>query len=246
MLKERTAVVTGGSRGIGKAVSLKLAQMGADVAIIATTKSDAAQQTLEEMKQLGTKAALYVCDVSDEKQVKNTVESILSDFGTIDILVNNAGITRDKLLMAMTDEDIDSVIDVNLKGTLYMTKACIRPFMKQRRGNIINISSVVGLMGNAGQANYAASKAGIIGLTKTVAKEYAARGIRCNAIAPGYICTEMTEALSDDSSNNIRKMIPAGRFGKPEDVAELAAFLAGNESSYITGEVIKVDGGMYI
>lgn len=246
MLKGKTAIITGGSRGIGKAVSVKLARLGADIAIIATSKSEAAQQTIEELNKLGIKTALYACDVSKESQVKDTVDAILSDFEKIDILVNNAGITRDKLLMAMTADDIDSVIDVNLKGTLYMTKACIRPFMKQRKGNIINISSVVGMMGNAGQANYSASKAGIIGLTKTVAKEYAARGIRCNAIAPGYIVTDMTEALSDDNSSNIKKMIPAGRFGKPEDVAELAAFLAEDASSYITGEVIKVDGGMYI
>ncbi len=246
MLKGKTAIVTGGSRGIGKAVALKLAELGADVAVIATSESESAVQTLKELDETGVKAKLYVCDISSESQTKDTVNGIVSDFGKIDILVNNAGITRDKLLMAMTEDDIDRVIDVNLKGTLYMTKACMRPFMKQKSGNIINISSVVGLMGNAGQANYAASKAGIIGVTKTVAKEYAARGIRCNAIAPGYISTDMTESLGEDSSNNIKKMIPAGRFGKPEDVANLAAFLAQEESSYITGEVIKVDGGMYI
>lgn len=246
MLKEKVALVTGGSRGIGKAVALKLAELGADVAIVATSKSEAAEKTLEELNKTGVKANLYVCDISDDKQVKETVDKVLLDYKKIDILVNNAGITKDKLLMAMNEEDIDSVIDVNLKGTLYMTKACIRPFMKQRSGNIINISSVVGLMGNAGQANYAASKAGIIGFTKTVAKEYGARGIRCNAVAPGYIITDMTDELSQESSDNIKKMIPSGRFGKPEDVANLVAFLAEDESSYITGEVIKVDGGMYI
>ena len=246
MFEGKTVLVTGGSRGIGKAVALKLAEQGADVAIVATSKSAAAEETLEQLKALGVKACLYACDISDEAQVKETVDNVLADFGHIDILVNNAGITKDKLLMAMSAEDIDRVIDVNLKGTIYMTKACIRPFMKQRKGSIINISSVVGLMGNAGQANYAASKAGIIGLTKTVAKEYAARGIRCNAIAPGYISTDMTDALSEADSKKIKDMIPTGRLGTPEDIAGVAAFLAGDLSSYITGEVIRVDGGMYI
>lgn len=246
MFEGKTALVTGGSRGIGKAVALKLAEQGADMAIVATSKSAAAEETLEQLKALGVKACLYACDISDEAQVKETVDNVLADFGHIDILVNNAGITKDKLLMAMSAEDIDRVIDVNLKGTIYMTKACIRPFMKQRKGSIINISSVVGLMGNAGQANYAASKAGIIGLTKTVAKEYAARGIRCNAIAPGYISTDMTDALSEADSKKIKDMIPTGRLGTPEDIAGVAAFLAGDLSSYITGEVIRVDGGMYI
>lgn len=246
MLKEKVTLVTGGSRGIGKAVALKFAERGTYVAVVATSKSEAAEQTINELNSMGVKANFYICDISNESQVKDTVDSVLSDFGKIDILVNNAGITRDKLLMAMTQDDIDKVIDVNLKGTIYMTRALIRPFIKQRRGNIINISSVVGLMGNAGQANYSASKAGIIGFTKTVAREYAARGIRCNAIAPGYILTDMTDELSQESSDKIKKMIPSQRFGKPEDVANLAAFLADDESAYITGETIKVDGGMYI
>lgn len=246
MLNGKTALVTGGSRGIGKAVALKFAELGADVAVVATSRSEAAEQTITELSGIGVKANLYICDISDESQVKETVDSVLSDFGKIDILVNNAGITKDGLLMGMPEHDIDKVIDVNLKGTMFMTKAVIRPFMKQRKGNIINISSVVGLMGNAGQANYAASKAGVIGLTKTVAKEYAARGIRCNAIAPGYIVTDMTGELNEKASENIKKMIPVGRFGQPEDIANLAAFLAGDKSAYITGEVIKVDGGMYI
>ena len=246
MLNGKTALVTGGSRGIGKAVALKFAELGADVAVVATSRSEAAEQTITELSGIGVKANLYICDISDESQVKETVDSVLSDFGKIDILVNNAGITKDGLLMGMPEHDIDKVIDVNLKGTMFMTKAVIRPFMKQRKGNIINISSVVGLMGNAGQANYAASKAGVIGLTKTVAKEYAARGIRCNAIAPGYIVTDMTGELNEKASENIKKMIPVGRFGQPEDIANLAVFLAGDKSAYITGEVIKVDGGMYI
>lgn len=246
MLNDRTVIVTGGSRGIGKAVALKMAECGANVAVIATKRSDAAEKTLDELKEKGSMAKLYICDVSNMAAAADTVTGILEDYGKIDILVNNAGITKDKFLMAMSRDDIDGVIDVNLKGTIYMTKECIRPFMKQRRGNIINISSVVGIMGNAGQANYAASKAGVIGFTKTVAKEYAARGIRCNAIAPGYISTDMTEILSFETKNEIKKMIPSGRFGTPEDVAELAAFLASDASSYITGEVIKVDGGLYM
>lgn len=246
MLKGKTAIVTGGSRGIGKAVALKFAELGADVAVVATSNGEAAQQTLTELNDLGIKANLYVCDISNSDQVKETVDNIVSDFGKVDILVNNAGITKDGLLMAMSEDDIDRVIDVNLKGTMYMTKALIRPFMKKRSGNIINISSVVGLMGNAGQANYVASKAGVIGLTKTIAKEYAARGIRCNAIAPGYIVTDMTGELNEQASENIKKMIPVGRFGQPEDIANAVAFLASDMSSYITGEVIKVDGGMYI
>lgn len=246
MLTGKKAIITGGSRGIGKAVALKLAGKGAETAIVATQESEAAEQTLKELEDIGVQAKLYLCDIREESQVKDTVGRILSDFGKIDILVNNAGITRDGLLMGMRQSDIDTVIDVNLKGTIYMTRELLRPFMKQRKGNIINISSVVGLMGNAGQANYAASKAGIIGLTKTVAKEYGSRGIRCNAIAPGYILTDMTGALKEDVSENMKKMIPSGRFGTPEDVANLAAFLAGDDSAYITGEVIKVDGGMYI
>ena len=173
-------------------------------------------------------------------------EMILKDYGRIDILVNNAGITRDNILPALKDSDIDDVIDVNLKGCMYVTRAFIRSFVKHRSGNVINISSVVGLMGNKGQANYAASKAGIIGFTKTVAREYGKRNIRCNAIAPGYIATEMTAAINDEIRNQIAESLPLGTLGEPEDVAQLALFLAGNGSKYITGEVIKVDGGMYV
>lgn len=246
MLKGKTAIVTGGSRGIGKAVALKFAELGANVAVVATSNGETVQNTLVQLNEKGVKANLYVCDISNPNQVKETVDNIVVDFGKVDILVNNAGITKDGLLMAMSEDDIDRVIDVNLKGTMYMTKALIRPFMKKRSGNIINISSVVGLMGNAGQANYVASKAGVIGLTKTIAKEYAARGIRCNAIAPGYIVTDMTGELNEATSENIKKMISVGRFGQPEDIANVVAFLASDMSSYITGEVIKVDGGMYI
>lgn len=246
MLSDKIAVITGGTRGIGKAIALKFAQSGADVAIIATSESDAARNTLAELKKLGSDSKLYVCNVSNSEEVERMSEMILADYGQIDILVNNAGITRDNILPALKDSDIDDVIDVNLKGCMYVTRAFIKSFVKRRNGNIINISSVVGLMGNKGQANYAASKAGIIGFTKTVAREYGKRNIRCNAIAPGYIATEMTATLNEDMTKAIAESLPLGTLGEPEDVANLALFLAGPSSKYITGEVIKVDGGMYV
>ncbi|MBP3753993.1 MAG: 3-oxoacyl-[acyl-carrier-protein] reductase [Lachnospiraceae bacterium] len=246
MLSDKNAVITGGTRGIGKAIALKFAENGADVAIIATSESDAARETLAQLKELGSDARLYVCDVRNAEEVTRMSEMILKDYGRIDILVNNAGITRDNILPALKDSDIDDVIDVNLKGCMYVTRAFIRSFVKHRSGNVINISSVVGLMGNKGQANYAASKAGIIGFTKTVAREYGKRNIRCNAIAPGYIATEMTAALNEEMTKAIAESLPLGVLGEPEDVAQLALFLAGNASKYITGEVIKVDGGMYV
>ena len=246
MLTDKIAVITGGTRGIGKAIALKFAENGADVAIIATSESDAARNTLALLKSMGSDAKLYVCDVSNSDEVARMADMIIKDYGQIDILVNNAGITRDNILPALKDSDIDDVIDVNLKGCMYVTRAFIRNFVKRRSGNIINISSVVGLMGNKGQANYAASKAGIIGFTKTVAREYGKRNIRCNAIAPGYIATEMTAALNEEITKQIEESLPLGTLGKPEDVANLALFLASSSSSYITGEVIKVDGGMYV
>ena len=246
MLSDKIAVITGGTRGIGKAIALKFAKNGADVAIIATSESDVARKTLAELQKLGSDAKLYVCNVSNSEEVERISEMILADYGQIDILVNNAGITRDNILPALKDSDIDDVIDVNLKGCMYVTRAFIKSFVKRRSGNIINISSVVGLMGNKGQANYAASKAGIIGFTKTVAREYGKRNIRCNAIAPGYIATEMTSALSEDMTKAIAESLPLGTLGEPDDVADLALFLAGPSSKYITGEVIKVDGGMYV
>lgn len=245
MLNGRVAVVTGGSRGIGKAIALKLANNGAKVAIFATRESEAVNQTLSELKAIGNEAMFVPCDVSNFEQVKTSIDSVIEQFGKIDILVNNAGITKDKLLMQMSEEDFDDVISVNLKGTYNTVKACIRPFIRNKYGKIINISSVVGLMGNPGQVNYAASKAGIIGLTKSLAKEYAAKGINCNAIAPGFIATDMTEDLLDKQEGLIN-MIPMKKVGNPEDIANLAVFLASDMSSYITGEVIKVDGGMYI
>ncbi len=246
MLDNMTAIVTGGSRGIGKAIAIKLATLGADVAVIATRDNDKARETIGQIEELGRKAKLYVCNISDAACVTDTVGEIVKDFGHIDILINNAGITKDKLLMQMGEDDISDVIDVNLKGCMYVTKACLRPFLRQKRGRIVNISSVVGLMGNAGQTNYSASKAGIIGFTKSVAKEYASKGVTCNAIAPGFICTDMTDEMPKEAVDKLLGMIPAARYGKPEEVAELAAFLVEECSSYITGEVIKIDGGMYI
>ena len=246
MLSDKIAVITGGTRGIGKAIALKFAENGADVAIIATSESDAARQTLAQLQSMGSDAKLYVCNVSNSEEGGRMADMIIADYGQIDILVNNAGITRDNILPALKDSDIDDVIDVNLKGCMYVTRAFIKNFVKRRSGNIINISSVVGLMGNKGQANYAASKAGIIGFTKTVAREYGKRNIRCNAIAPGYIATEMTAALNEEITKQIAESLPLGTLGKPEDVANLALFLASSSSSYITGEVIKVDGGMYV
>lgn len=245
MLKDKVAVVTGGSRGIGKAIALKLAENGAKVAIFATKESDAVKETMEELSKLAEDSMFVPCDVSDFNKVKEAIDSVIEHFGKIDILVNNAGITKDKLLMQMSEEDFDDVINVNLKGTYNTVKACIRPFIRNRYGRIVNISSVVGLMGNPGQINYAASKAGIIGLTKSLAKEYAAKGITCNAIAPGFIATDMTEGLLD-KQDGLVNMIPMKKVGNPEDVANAVLFLASDLSSYITGEVIKVDGGMYI
>lgn len=246
MFKSKTVIVTGGSRGIGAACAKKFAKEGADVAILAAHDSDKARETLKEVSEFGNKAELYICDVSDMDAVKETVDTIVKDFGHIDVLVNCAGVTRDKLIIQMDKDDIDTVIDTNLKGCMYTSKACIRPFMRQKSGKIVNVASVVGLMGNAGQTNYAASKAGVIGFTKSLAKEYAAKGINCNAVAPGFICTDMTAALSDAQACAIKTQIPSGRFGQADEVAELVLFLSGDNASYITGEVIKIDGGMYI
>ncbi len=239
-------MITGGSRGIGYAIAEKYAQNGADVAIVATRESDQAKEAVKELKSYGTEVRLYAADVRDAEQVAAVAEEIYADFGKVDIVVNNAGITRDNLLPGMSIMDIDDVVDVNLKGAMFVTRAFIRNLVRQRGGNIINISSVVGLMGNKGQCNYAASKAGVVGFTKSVAKEYGRRNIRCNAIAPGYIVTDMTDKLSGAQVDEVRNNLPISRLGKPEDVAELALFLASDRSSYITGEVIKVDGGMYV
>ena len=246
MLQGKTAVITGGTRGIGRAVAEMFAKHGADIAVAATRTTPEAEELIRDLCDKGVRAKLYLCNVSDPGQVRALSESVLSDFGQVDILVNNAGITRDNLLPGLSEQDIDDVIDVNLKGTIWVTRAFIRSMAKQRSGVILNVSSVVGLMGNSGQCNYAASKAGVVGFTKSVAKEYGRRNIRCNAIAPGYIATDMTAALGADKSGEIAKALPLGRLGQPDDVANLALFLASDMAGYITGEVIAVDGGMYI
>ncbi len=240
MLKGKTAVITGGSRGIGAAIACKLASLGADIAVLYAGNTTAAEEVCKTCRtEHGVTAKAYQCDVSDFTAVKETIEQIKADFDTIHILVNNAGITRDGLIARMKEEDFDMVLDTNLKGAFHMIRHCTGLFLKNREGCIINISSVSGLAGNAGQSNYAASKAGLIGLTKSVAKELATRGIRCNAIAPGFIATDMTQNQTD---NPLLQNIPLGRIGTADEVAEAAAFLA--TAGYVTGEVIRVDGGM--
>ena len=246
ILKDKVAVITGASRGIGKAIALSLARCGADIAIIDCGGAQKAEQAVAEIEQYGVKAKAYQCDVSDFNKTSQTVSKILEDFLTIDILVNNAGITIDKLILTMTEEDFAKVLDVNLKGAFNMIKHVCPIMAKKRYGKIINISSVSGIMGNVGQANYAASKAGLIGLSKTVAKEYASRNIKCNAIAPGFIKTDMTDQLSDNIKEQVINAIPMKKMGETQDVANLAVFLASPYSDYITGEVIKVDGGLCI
>ena len=243
MLKGKVAVVTGGSRGIGKAICLTFAKQGADIAFLYAGNTVKAEETLKELEGMGVKAKAYQCNVADADAVAAVVKEITKDFGGIQILVNNAGITKDKLVPMMKAADFDAVVDTNLKGTFYMIKGVYPLFMKQKSGKIINISSVSGLMGNPGQANYSASKAGVVGLTKSVAKELASRGVCCNAIAPGFIATEMTESLENDA---LKEAIPMKRFGAAEEVAKLALFLASEHSDYITGEVIKIDGGLYM
>lgn len=240
MLKGKVAVITGGSRGIGKAIAIKLAQCGADIAVIYAGNEEKAKETCEQAKSLGVKAFSFKCDVSSFNETKQTVLDIVEKLGTIDILINNAGITRDGLMLSMKEESFDAVLDTNLKGAFNMIRHCSSIFLKKKCGKIINISSVSGLMGNAGQVNYSASKAGLIGLTKSVARELASRNICCNAVAPGFIETEMTDNI--DETNQLLSKIPLGHMGKPEDVAEFVAFLC--SANYITGEVIRVDGGL--
>lgn len=243
-LNGKTALVTGASRGIGRAIALRLAEDGANVAVIYAGSADKAKAVVNEITALGVNAKAYRCNVADSAAVNETVKAVTNDLGKIDILVNNAGITRDGLMLRMKDEDFDAVLDTNLKGAFNMIRACYSGFIRKKSGRIINISSVSGIMGNAGQANYSASKAGVIGLTKSVARELASRGITCNAVAPGFIQTDMTENLSDN--NPLLNSIPLGRMGKPEDIAAAVAFLASDSAAYITGEVLKVDGGLAI
>ncbi len=243
MLNGKVAVVTGGSRGIGAAIAAKLAALGADIAILYVGDPAEAEAACEECRKRGSaKVQAYVCDVSDFNAVKNVVAQVKADFGTIHILINNAGITRDNLIAVMSEAEYDAVLNVNLKGAFNMIRHCAGIFIRNRGGSIVNISSVSGLMGNAGQINYAASKAGLVGLTKSVAKELAPRGVRCNAVAPGFIDTDMTRALGDANADKLKTMIPLGHTGKPDDVADAVVFLACAE--YITGEVLRVDGGI--
>ncbi len=240
----KTAVVTGGSRGIGRAVCLELAKGGANVVLCYAGNETAANETVSACEALGAKALAVKCDVADSAQVKALMDEAVKAFGRIDILVNNAGITRDGLLMMMKEDDFDAVISANLRGTFLCMKAVSRLMMKQRYGRIVNLSSVVGLRGNAGQVNYAASKAGVIGMTKSLAKELASRGVTVNAVAPGFINTDMTAAMTEAAKTATLAAIPMQRLGAPEDVARAVAFLASDSAAYITGQVLAVDGGM--
>ena len=244
-LKTKVALITGAAQGIGKAVTLVLARHGADV-IVADVNIEKAQETAREVEALGRAAMAVRVDVTRLEDVEKMVEAAVQRFGKIDILINNAGIARDKLILRMTEEDWDTVLNVNLKGTFNCTKAVIKHMSKQRSGKIVNIASVVGMMGNPGQANYSASKAGVIGLTKTIAREFAARGINVNAIAPGYIQTPMTEVLPEKAKEELKRLIPMERLGQPEDVAHAVLFLVSEASSYITGNILNVNGGIYM
>ena len=243
-MKDGVIIVTGGSRGIGRATVLELAKRGIATAVIGTAESELSRMTVNEASLYAT-SRFYECHVENYDEVVNTVNRIIDDFGKIKGLVNNAGITKDNLLLSMDKEDIDSVINVNLCGSIYMIKACIKNFLKNKEGMIVNISSVVGLYGNGGQVNYSAAKAGIIGLTKSIAKEYGRKGIRANAVAPGFIETDMTNGLSEEVKKSMGDSIALRRLGRSSDVAKVIAFLLNEDSAYITGQVIPVDGGMY-
>lgn len=244
MLTGKVAIVTGASRGIGKTIAQTLAAAGATVVLNYNGSAEAAEQTATDIRGRGGMAEAVKCNVSEDTESEAFVKTVLQKYGRVDILVNNAGITRDNLIVRMTEEEFDAVLDTNLKGAFHMIKHLTRTFMKQRYGKIINISSVSGILGNAGQANYAASKAGLIGLTKSVARELASRNVCVNAVAPGFIRTDMTEKLSETVKDNAVGQIPLGKMGSPEDVAQAVLFLAEEASDYITGQVLCVDGGM--
>lgn len=244
MLKGKVAVITGSGRGIGKAIAQKLAFYGANIVINDIPSSDYADATCEEIKAMGVDCIVVKGDVRSADDVATLINTTMEKFGRIDIFVNNAGVTRDGLMLRMSEDDWDLVMDINLKGAFNCIKTVARPMMKQRGGSIINIASVVGVMGNAGQANYSASKAGLIGLTKTTAKEFASRGIRCNAVAPGFIASDMTDKLTDEVKKQYFDAIPLAKFGETSDVADVVAFLASDMSKYVTGQVINVDGGL--
>ena len=244
-LAGKVALVTGAAQGIGRAIALLLARNGAEV-VVSDINLEKAQETANEIQGMGRRSLAIKVNVADLKDVERMVETTVEQFGRIDILVNNAGITRDRLILRMTEEDWDAVLDVNLKGTFNCTKAAIRYMSKQKSGKIVSIASVTGEMGNPGQANYGASKAGVIGFTKTIAREFAGRGINVNAIAPGYIQTPMTDAVPEKAKEELKRMIPMERLGKPEDVAQAVLFLVSENSSYITGQVLNVNGGIYM
>ena len=246
LLESKVAIVTGGSRGIGKAICQTFAENGCDVAFTYNNSKESAENLAKDLKNIGINAKAYKSDASSFDDATQLVEDVINDFGKIDILVNNAGIKKDNLLMRMDKKDFDSVINTNLSSVFNLTKASIRTFLKQRSGSIINISSVVGVKGNAGQSNYSASKAGIIGFSKSVALELGSRNIRSNVIAPGFIETDMTNHFKSDELDNILKTIPANKMGNPQDIANLALFLASSSGDYITGQTISVDGGLYM
>ncbi|PAD36972.1 3-oxoacyl-[acyl-carrier-protein] reductase [Terribacillus saccharophilus] len=244
MLSGKAALVTGASRGIGREIALELARNGVNVAVNYSGSKEKAEAVAEEIRALGQESVVIQANVAEEESVKDMVKQTIEAFGSLDILVNNAGITRDNLLMRMKEEDFDAVIQTNLKGVFLCTKAVTRQMMKQKAGRIINVASIVGVSGNPGQANYVAAKAGVIGLTKTAAKELAARNVLVNAVAPGFITTDMTDEMTDEQKQAMQSMIPLGKPGKPEDVARVVRFLASEDSNYITGQTIHIDGGM--
>ena len=246
MLTGKVALVTGAGRGIGRQIALTLAAQNAFVIVNYNGSKDKAEETVSVIKAAGGDAVSYKCNVSDFEECQQMITAIIKEYKHIDILVNNAGITRDGLIMKMSEDDYDAVLDTNLKGTFNTIRHMSRYFLKQKSGRIINISSVSGILGNAGQANYSASKAGVIGLTKAVARELASRGITVNAVAPGFVDTDMTDALSDSAKENLISQIPLGRTGKPQDIANAVLFLASDAAGYITGQVLSVDGGMAI